>query len=150
MTKKTNEKPLIVSLKKIAMNLFNKMIEVLIKNVKDLESASALLLTGNGLILGDFIKEGKKPIDKKTKKLEISYINEIYNKEIENIGKEYKKVNYLDSGAMVNLENVVLFPDMDFRKRITFDHLTIFVDQIIGFTIVERRKFEKEITSRIQ
>ena len=144
--KKTNEEQFTISLKMFVMNRFREIIKEVKKVNTSYESPSALILTANGLIIGDLEDYSKKPVNIEKKTIEISYLSELLNKEIENIEKEHKIINYLDSGSMINLKNVVLFPNGNMRQKINIYQMMVFVDKIISFTIMDRKKFEEDLS----
>lgn len=146
--KKTNEEQFTISLKMFVMNRFRGIIKEVKKVNTSYESPSALILTANGLIIGDLEDYSKKPVNIEKKTVDISYLVELLGKEVEHIKKEHKKINYLDSGSMINLKNVVLFPNGNIIQKININQMMVFVDKIISFTIMDRKKFEEELSQQ--
>lgn len=132
-----------ISLKAVTLNSLRAMIESL--NKTGINDFQALILTPFGFITGDISVElsNKENYityseDKTNYTIDISYVNEMKQNYISKYKKKNPEICFVDNPTFLNLKNVTFYKD-DFKTPIlTINQYLIFVDQIIGFSLIPR------------
>lgn len=111
----------LINAKHQTINQLKNMIDLLHKEGK--ESICSLLIIPNGIIVGDIIDVSETIIEPNTSNVDFSFAS-----------SEYKDI-------VVNLKNVYLFSNSNFKDKIFIKQLTVFLDQIISYSVTDRKNF---------
>lgn len=122
--------------------------DVIAKSFKDVGPGNDFalsLITPAGMIVGDIkkpnVSQDRKDyfhLDEETKKL--NYDLQVVFQQLDEAIKQLHEDNVetRQDAASFTMENVMFFPESNLSKRINFEQMIVFVEQVISATIVSR------------
>lgn len=128
------------SLKKVTMNVLASMQDA-ISHVCESSSVKVMILTANGTYMGTIVTE-LATLDNylipqgSGFEMDMTIINDHRNKALLDVESEGQEISFVDNGAIIYLKDAETIPITKDGTVIKFPYLIIFVDQIIGFSLV--------------